>query len=313
MDRNEEVGVGAIRNSGALGEADENVGRARELCADAAGFQSGFETRRDLQREVLLLRAGRRLRAGIVAAVTRIDHHEEVTWLMIVLVQGDGRRAIGCGASANRPRILRRFECDRTRDRWGRASRRIVVNDNRRRDIRIGASGRDSQHDFISVFAAARSRSRLFRSLRRRFASCHPTRSRGRWRSAQFPNRTAAAAVSRCACVRSSIQSSLPCVLRSSRGVGPLKPKWSSRVGPRCSIRAEVSTDAGTLARASATIAQIVVAATAIILRTTAACPLASRIAADCGDCDNPPSLRRERGKGTRAKTSGLKVLTSLA
>lgn len=38
------------------------------------------------------------------------------------------------------------------RDRWGRAAWRIVVNDNRCREIWIGASGRDPQHDFVSVF-----------------------------------------------------------------------------------------------------------------------------------------------------------------
>ena len=70
----------------------------------------------------------------------------------------------------------------------------------------------------------------------------------------------------------SSIQSSLPCVLRSSRGVGPLNPKWSSRVGPRRSILAEVNTDGGTLALARTLIAPIaaIANATATSFRITA-------------------------------------------
>ncbi len=151
MDRNEQVGAGAIRDSGALGEADENVGRARELGADAVGFQSGFETRRDLQREILLHRAGGRLRAGIVAAMTGIDHHEKMTRLPIVLIQSTARCGRDWRRERNRTRILRRRERDRARDGRGRAPRNVVVNDDRRRDIRIRAGGRDPQHDFVSV------------------------------------------------------------------------------------------------------------------------------------------------------------------
>jgi len=79
----------------------------------------------------------------------------------------------------------------------------------------------------------------------------------------------------------SAIQSSPPWVLRSSRGTGPLNPKWSSRVDPRCSILAEVSMDAETLACARATIAPIVAIAiaTAINFRITATYPQLSRIA----------------------------------
>src|SRR5271154_4150036 len=77
----------------------------------------------------------------------------------------------------------------------------------------------------------------------------------------------------------SSIQSSLPCVLRSSRGVGPLNPKWSSRVGPRRSILAEVNTDGGTLALARTLIAPIVAIAnaTATSFRITATSTPASK------------------------------------
>ncbi len=192
--------------------------------------------------------AGRRLRAGIVAAVTGIDHHEEMTRLSIVFIHSDGAARLAAQRK-QREDFPHGDERDRTRDGWGRAPRRVVVNDDRRGEIRIGAGGRDPQHDFISVaeprdrvvgFADhldhdSRAAVRLDRADARRSAR-PPAEQRAR------RNRDA-----RCA---SSIQSSLPCVLRSSRGAGPLNPKCSSSAGPRCSIRAEVSTDGGTLARA---------------------------------------------------------------
>jgi hypothetical protein len=63
--------------------------------------------------------------------------------------------------------------------------------------------------------------------------------------------------------------------------------EWRSIVGPLCSVLAEVSMDAGTLACAGATIAPIVAiaTATAIKFRVTAAYPQHPRIAANRGDC----------------------------
>src|SRR5271154_3508434 len=114
------------------------------------------------------------------------------------------------------------------------------------------------------------------------------------------PNR-GGGGIATCVCA-SSIQSSLPCVLRSSRGVGPLKPKCSSRVGPRCSIRADVKTEAGALACAWPTIAPMiaVAAATANILRITATYP-STRIAAARGDHHAPiTSTKRSEQRQNR-------------
>src|SRR5258707_2964828 len=148
MHRDEQIGAGTICNSGALREADENISRAREFGTDAARFQIGFQSRRDLERQVLLHHASGRLRAWIISAMTRIDHHK-VTRLTAILIQSES-----CGRDWLRERsgtwIFRWRKCNSARGRRGRAPRR-VVNDDRCGDIWVGAGCGDSQNYFVSV------------------------------------------------------------------------------------------------------------------------------------------------------------------
>src|ERR1035441_5495091 len=92
----------------------------------------------------------RSLAAALEAAYQQIISIQREARLTIVFthIRGHGRDWLRARVGT---RLRRRCECDRARDRRSRATRGVVMNDHRGRDIRVRARGCDPQHYFISA------------------------------------------------------------------------------------------------------------------------------------------------------------------
>ena len=79
MNRDEEIGVRLVRDLHALAMRDEIVAVAHEHRAHAGlRVDLGRELARDREHDVLLARAAATARAGILAAVPRVDRDDDV-------------------------------------------------------------------------------------------------------------------------------------------------------------------------------------------------------------------------------------------